>query len=279
MTGEDESLVLGQQDFTSGGGNGTQDTMNEPSGVLFQTTSSILWVADFANSRVLGFKHGAAGFADGQNADLVLGQPDFSNPAPVCHITKSGLCFPADVAFDKAGNLWVADEGSSRVLEYKPPFSTGQNASLEIGQPGFTSTPPKCDPPAPDNPCGPWSLTFDPSGNLWVLDGGNNRIVEYKPPFTTGQSASMVLGQPNLVSSACESNRSGICPQDGGQVRSDKHGNIWDADSHDNRVPEFTRDQVSPTARTLPWFLDRRTSPATRNLFLPRKTVCPFHGG
>jgi hypothetical protein len=90
-TGEDESLVLGQQDFTSGGGNGTQDTMNEPSGVLFQTSSSILWVADYANSRVLGFKHGAAGFADGQNADPVLGQADFSNPAPVCQVTKSGL--------------------------------------------------------------------------------------------------------------------------------------------------------------------------------------------
>ena len=54
MTGEDESLVLGQQDFTSGGGNGTQDTMNEPSGVIFQTSSKILWVADYANSRVLG---------------------------------------------------------------------------------------------------------------------------------------------------------------------------------------------------------------------------------
>src|SRR5258708_4507763 len=129
-TGEAESLVLGQPDFTSGNGNGTQDTMNEPSGVIFQKSSDILWMAHFSNSRGLGLMHGAAGFSNGQNADLVLGQPDFSNPSPVCDVSRTGLCFPSDVAFDKDGDLWVADEGASRVLEYVPPFSTGQNASF-----------------------------------------------------------------------------------------------------------------------------------------------------
>jgi sugar lactone lactonase YvrE len=239
--GEAESLVLGQPDFTSGGGNGTKNTMNEPSGVIFQTSSNILWVADYANSRVLGFMHGGAGFTNGQNADLVLGQADFSNPNPVCHITQSGLCFPADVASDSAGNLWVADQGSSRVLEYKPPFSSGENASVEIGQTSFTSTPMTCDSPADNDLCGPWSLAFDPSGNLWVLDGANNRILEYKPPFTNGESASVVLGQPDFTHSPCKSTQSGICPNEGGQVRSDRRGNIWEADTTDNRVLEFPK--------------------------------------
>ena len=237
--GAAESLVLGQQDFTSGGGNGTQNTMNEPSGLVFQTSSNILWVADFANSRVLGFMHGGGGFSNGQNAGLVLGQSDFSNPNPVCHITQSGLCFPADVASDSAGNLWIADEGSSRVLEFKPPFSSGENASVVIGQTDFTSTPMTCDSPTNSNLCGPWSLTFDPSGNLWVLDGANNRILEYQPPFTNGESASIVLGQPDFTHSLCGSTQSGICPDSGGQVRSDQHGNIWESDDHDNRLLEF----------------------------------------
>ena len=236
--GEAESLVLGQPDFTSGGGNGTQDTMNEPSGVIFQASSSTLWVADFANSRVLGFIHGGGGFSNGQNADLVLGQPDFSNPNPVCTTTQSGLCFPADVASDSAGNLWVAEEGAGRVVEYKPPFTSGENASVVIGQSNFTSA--ACH-TTQNGLCGPWSLAFDPSGNLWVLDGANNRILEFKPPFTTGESASIVLGQADFTSSACNITQNGICPTDGGQIRSDKHGNIWESDTHDNRVLEFPK--------------------------------------
>lgn len=235
-TGEAESLVLGQLDFTSPNSNGTQDAMDQPSGMIFQPSSSTLWVADFSNSRVLGFKHGGAGFSNGQNADLVIGQADFSNPSPICHITLSGLCFPADVAFDKAGNLWVASEDGSRVTEYKPPFVSGENASIVIGQPNFTSS--ACN-TTRDGLCGPWSLTFDPTGNLWVLDGANNRILEYKPPFTNGESAGIVLGQPDFTSKGCATTRSGICTSDGGQVRSDKHGNIWVAETTDNRVIEF----------------------------------------
>ena len=234
--GEVESLVLGQPNYTSFNAGGAQNMMNEPSGVIFQGSSSILWVADFANSRVLGFKHGGAGFTNGQNADLVIGQPDFSNPVPICHNSRSGLCFPADVASDQAGNLWVADFGGSRVLEYKTPLSSGENASVAIGQPDFTSD--ACN-TTPDGLCGPWSLVFDPSGNLWVLDGGNNRILEYKAPFSTRQSASIVLGQPDFFHAGCASTQSGICPQEGGQVRSDKNGNIWEADTTDNRVLEF----------------------------------------
>jgi sugar lactone lactonase YvrE len=267
--GEAESLVLGQLDFTSPNSNGTQDAMDQPSGVIFQPSTSTLWVADFSNSRVLGFKHGGAGFSNGQNADLVIGQANFSNPSPICHITQSGLCFPADVAFDKAGNLWVASEDGSRVTEYQPPFTSGENASVVIGQPNFTAS--ACN-TTQDGLCGPWSLTFDPSGNLWVLDGANNRILEYKPPFTNGESASIVLGQPDFTSSGCASTRSGICPQEGGQIRSDKHGNIWESDTTDNRVIKFplgsgfTNGEIASVVIGQPDFTTKTsTFPPTRN--------------
>ncbi|MGA8913824.1 MAG: hypothetical protein WB443_13300 [Nitrososphaeraceae archaeon] len=31
-------------------------------------------------------------------------------------------------------------------------------------------------------------LTFDSQGNLWVVDSGNSRILEYNAPFTTGEA-------------------------------------------------------------------------------------------
>ena len=237
--GGTEDLVLGQPDFTSNSPSTALSGMNVPLGVIFQPSSKTLWVADEDNSRVLGFVHGKSGFSNGQDADIELGNPDFSNINGPCNVSQNGLCNPSDVAFDSAGNLWVADAGGSRVLEFEPPFSTGQDASVVIGKPDFDSR--GCSTPTQDGLCTPWSLAFDPSGNLWVLDGGNNRIVEYEPPFSNGQNASIEFGQPDFFNRICSAGPDGICPAAGGQVRSDKFGNIWEADNTDNRVIRFPR--------------------------------------
>lgn len=67
------------------------------------------------------------------------------------------------------------------VLEYTSPFSTGMSASLVIGQSSFTTG----EPAASANGLGePRGAAFDPSGNLWVADSVNNRVLEYSgaPP-------------------------------------------------------------------------------------------------
>ena len=46
----------------------------------------------------------------------------------------------------------------------------------------------------------PDSLAFDKSGNLWVSDDTNGRVLEFPQPFSTNESASMVVGQPNFTS-------------------------------------------------------------------------------
>ena len=95
-------------------------------------------------------------------------------------------------------NLWVVDTGNSRVLEYKTPFSTGEAASLVIGQSSFTSSD-----FADTNSTGlsyPTGLAFDSGGNLWVADQGNDRVLEYKAPFSTHEAASLVIGQPSFTS-------------------------------------------------------------------------------
>lgn len=235
-TGENANLVLGQPDFTSDAENQTASGMSCPYDVLYQKSAKILWVADYCAKRVLGFKAGKHKLTNGQNADIVLGQADFTSS--VCGDSASGMCGPTGVTADKTGHLWVVDWTNSRVLRFSPPFASGQSADLVLGQSGFNSD--ACV-TTQDGLCEPESARFDRFGNLWVIDSYNNRVVEYVPPFTTGQNASIVLGQPDFSSAACTTTQSGLCPDAEGGIGVDKKGNVWVGDYDNSRVVEFVR--------------------------------------
>lgn len=159
--GEKESLVLGQPNFNGVDGGAGPAGMNEPWHVIFQPSSGILWVSDFANFRVLGFNaaKGKLPFKNGQNADIVLGQPNLNTDT--CNLDQNGLCGPNDVAIDTSGDVWVADLDGNRILEFQPPFATGMAASLVLGQPNYSSS---AHHTTPDGLFEPWSLAFDPIG-------------------------------------------------------------------------------------------------------------------
>jgi len=42
----------------------------------------------------------------------------------------------------------------------------------------------------------------DNSGNVWVADADNSRVLEFRPPFATGMAASVALGQPDFASNS-----------------------------------------------------------------------------
>ena len=114
-----------------------------------------------------------------------------------------------DAASDPAHpHLYVADTFNNRVVAYLDWRSAkpGQNFDLIIGQPnGSTSL---CNYPNndPDKPsatslCRPAGLAVDSSGNLWVADSGNGRVVRFPSPFKqSSQQADLVLGQSSLTS-------------------------------------------------------------------------------
>jgi sugar lactone lactonase YvrE len=228
-SGMSASLVIGQGNFTTSGLATSQNGLNYATGLAFDPSGN-LWVADTFNSRILEF---VPPFSNGMNASLVIGQQDYTSGSSAT--TASGLGYPWAITFDSSGNLWVADSGNSRVLEFKTPFTSGMSASLVIGQQNYTSG---TSVTSASGFNGPVAIVFDSSDNLWVAEEANNRVLEFKTPLTTGMSASLVIGQGDFTTAGSSTSQDGLYAPNG--VAFDSASNLWVADRNNNRTLEFT---------------------------------------
>jgi streptogramin lyase len=85
---------------------------------------------------------------------------EYANDGAYMKSFGSGLSQPNGVAVDPSGNVWIADSGNDRVLEYSNSgamLTTISNLHYPTG------------------------LCFDPAGNLWVADNGVNQLIEFQP--------------------------------------------------------------------------------------------------
>ena len=224
--GMSASVVLGEPDMNTSTGGTSATTLNCPSGLAFDKQGN-MWVSDYDNNRIVEYK---APFTSGMAASIVLGQADLNSAN--CATSATGLCYPWEgLAFDGKGNLFVGDYDNCRILEYQPPFATGMAASVAIGQADLTSANCGTTASSMDSPLG---LALDSKGNLWTGDYYNNRVLEFAAPFTTGMSASVVIGQADFTSSAYATTASGMSePYD---VSFDDKGNLYVADYDNNRT-------------------------------------------
>ncbi len=179
------------------------------------------------------------------SADLVLGDPGFTNPFPE-PTSATSLNGPTDIAIDPvSGKVFVSDLRNHRVLRYgdRAGLRNGAAAEAVIGQPDFTSGDFNAGTnfPTRKNLNGPKGLSVDPSGNLWVADGNNGRVLLFRDAANLGNypDADLVLGRPDFVtlSGAAGTSADEFTPLD---VWADGVGNLWIADQTDNRVLKFT---------------------------------------
>ena len=226
VTGEAASIVLGQPNFTATLSNTTSTTMSAAAACATDSHGDV-WVSDYFNARVLEF---VPPYTDGKAASLVLGQGSFSGNAP--GTTARNLSGPVGLTFDPQGDLWVADAGNSRVLEFIPPFSTGMPASIVLGETNFTTAHPGL---SASNLSSPEDVVFS-DGVLWVADYGNDRVVGFDSPFSTAEGATHLLGQATFTSSGASGPGAFTGPAG---VSADSRGNLWVSDYGGNRVAEF----------------------------------------
>ncbi|MFI5419355.1 MAG: NHL repeat-containing protein [Nitrososphaerales archaeon] len=244
--GQNASVVIGFTNFTSR--NVTQpptsSTLSSPAGLTFDSSGN-LWIADASNGRVLEFK---SPFSSGESASTVLGANDFVSSNSLSSPSQSNMPEPYGIAFDSSGNLWVSDALANRITEYKAPLSNNENASLVLGQANFTGGNNPDIVPTQSNLNSPRGITFDSTGNLWVADSGWNRVVEFKAPFSMGESESVVIGQTNFTSQynipGCPQSCSATITQTAlngpAAVAFDSSGNLWVADPHNGRVLKYS---------------------------------------
>lgn len=139
--GDPANLVIGQPDSYSyrcddgtadGDVNGTgADSLCGPEGIAIDSADN-LYVADTFDNRALEFSAPfASGVTHGQAAAMVFGQhasfiasgcDDGTAIGDVRGVGADSLCAPRAVALDASGNLYLADSGASRVLEYNTPL-------------------------------------------------------------------------------------------------------------------------------------------------------------
>ena len=233
-----------------------------------------LYVADSGNNRVLVYNtpfnasSGEPGAGDA-TADFVYGQGGTFTTRS-CNPSGSNattLCNPSAAALDSVRNIYIADAGNSRVLEFakagNPPVASDAIASRSYGQGGvsdFSDT--QCadgvagDPSASNHAmCNPGGVAIDASGDLFVADTGNNRVIEIDTPLGGTQDATRVFGQgADFTASGCNRhamtpNAATLCAPAG--LMLDILGNLWVADANNHRVLEYAAPFGSDTAATM----------------------------
>jgi len=227
-TGEAASVVIGQGTFTTGTSGTTATTLFNPAGISFDSAGN-LWVVDFGNNRVLKY---AAPITTGEAATVVVGQGTFTSGTS--GTTATTLTNPAGISFDSGGNLWVGDTNNNRVLEYAAPITTGEAATVVVGQGTFTTGTADTTATTLTHPIG---ISFDSAGNLWVGDDTNNRALKYAVPITTGEAATLVVGQGTFTTFTAGTTATTLSAPFG--ISFDSAGNLWVADFNNNRVLKY----------------------------------------
>ncbi len=152
-----------------------------------------LYIADFLNSRVR--KIGLDGNITTVAGTGIAGYAGDGGPA-----TAAGIAFPTGVALDRAGNLYIADNGNSVVRRVT---SSGLITTI-AGTPGV-STPEAGDGgPAANAQLDPWRVAVDPVGNVYVTDSFNDRVRNLTPLVAAPAGMSILSGdkQSGMVGTA-----------------------------------------------------------------------------
>ena len=149
--------------FTGDGGPATLARLNMPQDVAVDKDGNV-YIADINNNRIR--KVDVDGVITTFAGCDTAGFSGDGGPA-----TEASLRRPRGITTDKAGTLYIADSGNHRIRKVKPNGIICTIAG--IGVAGFAGD---GGPATEAHLQSPSNVTIDPSGNLYIIDKGNERI-------------------------------------------------------------------------------------------------------
>lgn len=156
------TTIAGTGNFVYGGDGGpaTSAGLSFPTGLAMDASGN-LYIADTDNYRVR--KISSTGIITTVAGNGTRGSSGDGGPA-----VSAQLYNPLGMKFDRAGNLFIADGNSVRMLSPAGVITTVAGNGV-LGYSGDGG-------PATKAQLGAWGLAFDVSGNLYVADPWNNNI-------------------------------------------------------------------------------------------------------
>jgi RHS repeat-associated protein len=145
------------------------------------------------------------------------GNAEYPPPALALQFGKEGsengqFNAPKGLALDSKGNVWIANDGNSKVEEYGPEGKFIKSiGSYGTGTGQFKN---------------PKGVAIDSKNDVWVADTGNSRLEEYNEKYELVRT----VGKLGTEEGAFNEPKG---------IAVDSHNNVWVVDTNNNRVQEF----------------------------------------
>jgi hypothetical protein len=203
----------------------TATALCQPTGIAVDGAGDV-YIADSGNNRAV--KVTAAGVA----SVLSTGSLTVSScTTPANTTVTTVLCTPYGIGVDGAGDVYIADSYNSRVVEVT---AAGVASVLNTGSLLLSE---------------PTDMKVDGAGDIYIADYGNDRVVE-----VTAAGVASVLNASSLPGTtdgetiySCAT--TGLCRPAG--VALDGAGNLYIADTYNNRAAEFATGLALSFAKTI----------------------------
>ncbi|MEU5048201.1 NHL repeat-containing protein [Streptomyces sp. NPDC021096] len=219
------TTVAGDGDvfFSGDGGPATKASISGPYGVAVDSGGN-LYIADTDNNRVRKVDAGS------QTIRTVAGDGDVFFSGDEGPATKASINSPHSVAVDSDGHLYIADTDHNRVRRvdaHSQVITTvAGNGTGEFSGDG--------GPAIKAGINGPYAVTVDPSGNLYIADsGGNNHRVRRVDARTRTITTVAGNGDWHFSGDGGPAVKAGLDPRG---LAVDSLGSVYIADTDNHRV-------------------------------------------